>query len=247
MALDALDRLMLSFEPEPRVAVMGELQLVALPAGRDMASIAFLLTKAALVRILVAIRADVVLCPEGRHVQQAVLCRGFVAFDALDCLMLSFEPELRVAVMGELQLLAPPAGRRMTGIASLLIKAALVRVLVAIQACIMAQAEIVSGRIIAVVAPFPCMTFFAFGLFMLSFQRKVRHGVIELLFVEVYDAARGTGMFFMAMNALLFFLLAVIPYAGLPSFLNDLVAGKAFALVDLTVVLVTFLTVIDFF
>ena len=75
----------------------------------------------------------------------------------------------------------------------------------------MAQADIVSGRIIAVFALFPCMTFFASGLFMLSFQRKVRHGVIEFLFVEVYDTARGAGMFFMAMNALLVFLPAVIP------------------------------------
>jgi hypothetical protein len=133
-----------------------------------------------------------------------------VALDAFDLLVFSYEPELRIAVMFKLQVLAFPAGRGMTGLALFLAEDIIVGVLVAIQAGIMTQTNIVSGGVVAVVARSPFMTFFALGILMLSFQPKGGHVVIELIFIEGYDAACVARMFFMAVDALVF-VLAMMP------------------------------------
>ncbi len=73
VALDARDRLMLSFQPEPGVPAMVEHHvLFAPPARYRVAQIALCLELSA-VGVLVAVRAGFMLLPEGRHVQQAVI------------------------------------------------------------------------------------------------------------------------------------------------------------------------------
>jgi hypothetical protein len=244
VTLGALHRPVFPFERIPRIATVIEFRVFVPPALHGMAGGAAR-SHFSPVRVFMTIIA-----PAKFHASEngGVECRarslGFMALRARNKTMLSLKSVFRAGVI-ELQIIALPAGRRMTALA-LFSQNSRVNVFMAREAVIVVQAHVVSRRIVAVCAYFSFVTICALNVLMLSLKLKASHRVIELLFIEDYDRSRGTWMFFMAMNALVFFI-AVSPQIGLSTRLNDFVAGKAFLVREFAGVFVTFFAVIYLF